>query len=221
MPIRINFLAEQHAAEDLRRRDPVKRVVWAASFLVALLVVWSVVLQARLMAASAAARDVEARYAQIRAQYQLVRTNHVMATNAQHRLAALDRLASERFLWANPLHALQYAIVNNIELTQLRGNHVFNITEGTPSITNSSGVVRGKPASARERIVLWLEARDYSEVPTDNFRIFQEALTNQPHFRTNLRRAELITRSPVQTAPGSSRPFVTFTLECEYPDRVR
>jgi hypothetical protein len=150
-----------------------------------------------------------------------VRTNHRLATNAQHKLAALDRLASERFLWATPLHTLQYAMVDQVQLTQLRGNHSYTLTEGTASITNSSGVVRGKPASARERIVLWLEARDYSDSPADTFRIFQERLMNQPYFQTNLKRAELITRSPVQTDQGSARSFVTFTIECEYPERMR
>lgn len=221
MPIRINFLAEQLVAEDLKRRDPVKRLLWVAGVLVGLLVLWSAVLQVRLMAASAAVRDVESRFAQIRAQYQSVRTNHSLATNAQHKLSALDQLASERFLWATPLHALQYAMVDNVQLIQLRGNHSYNLMEGTASITNSSGVVRGRPASARERIVLWIEARDYSDSPADTFRIFQEQLMNQPHFQTNLSRAELITRSPVQTEPGSARPFVTFTIECEYPERVR
>ena len=30
MPIRLNLLAEAQAAEDLRRRDPVKRALWLA-----------------------------------------------------------------------------------------------------------------------------------------------------------------------------------------------
>ena len=31
MPIRINLLAEQQAAEEARRRDPVKRALWVGS----------------------------------------------------------------------------------------------------------------------------------------------------------------------------------------------
>jgi hypothetical protein len=221
MPIRINFLAEQQAAEDLKRRDPVKRVAWIASALVATLVLWSAFSQARLMAASSAVRDVEARFAQIRAQYQLVRTNHMVLVDAESKLAALDRLAAERFLWAVPLHTLQYTMVEDVELTRIRGDQTFTLSGATPSVTNSSGVVRGKTASAREQIVLRLEGRDYSANPVANIRLYQEALTNQAYFRTAFSKAELVGLSPVQPEPGSSRQFVTFTIECQYPDRVR
>ena len=34
MPIRINLLAEAQAAEEMRRRDPVKRALWGASIVV-------------------------------------------------------------------------------------------------------------------------------------------------------------------------------------------
>jgi hypothetical protein len=221
MPIRINFLAEQHAAEDLKRRDPVKRVAWITGALVGALVLWSAFLQARLMAANSAVKDVESRFAQIRAQYQLVRTNHIIVTEAESKLTALNQLAAERFLWAVPLHTLQYAVVNDVELTQIRGAQTYTLAEGTPAVTNSTGVVPGKPASARERIILQIEGRDYSANPVANIRLYQEALTNQAYFRTAFTNAELAGLSPVQTEPESSRPFVTFTIECKYPDRVR
>src|SRR5512133_552686 len=53
MPIRINLLAEQQAAEEARRRDPVKRALWVGGGLVALMVVWIVLLQLRLASAKA------------------------------------------------------------------------------------------------------------------------------------------------------------------------
>ena len=37
MPIRINYLAEEQAAEDLRRRDPVKRNVMGAGAVIGLM----------------------------------------------------------------------------------------------------------------------------------------------------------------------------------------
>jgi hypothetical protein len=40
MPINLNLLAETQIAEDLRRRDPVKRAIYAGSFLVVLALVW-------------------------------------------------------------------------------------------------------------------------------------------------------------------------------------
>jgi hypothetical protein len=221
MPIRINLLAEQQAAEDIKRRDPVKRVTWVAGAIVAFLLLWTAFLQVRLTASRSAVDEVESRFAQIRAQYQLVRTNHFIAVDAENKLSSLDQLTAERFLWAAPLHTLQYSLVDDIELTQLRGNQTYVYSEATPSITNSSGVVRGKPATARERITLRIEGRDYSANSVLNVRKFQESLTNQAYFQAHLSKAELAGLSPVQSEPGTSRQFATFTIECQYPDRVR
>ncbi len=41
MAIRINLLAEAQEAEELRRRDPVKRALWGAGFLVFLVWLWT------------------------------------------------------------------------------------------------------------------------------------------------------------------------------------
>ena len=40
---RINLLAEAQAAEELRRRDPVKRATWLGAFLVAAILAWVMV----------------------------------------------------------------------------------------------------------------------------------------------------------------------------------
>jgi hypothetical protein len=224
MPIRINFLAEHQAAEEAKRRDPVKRAQLVGVSFVALLLLWAAVLQLRLMAANSRVADVAARYKQIEAQYRLVRTNYALATEAIGKLAALERLATNRFLWAPPLSALQYAVVQDVELNALRGRHSYTLTEATPAVTNSTGTIRARPATAREKIVLSIEARDFSENPGDHIRLFQDAIAENPYFKTNLQKAEMTGRSPVQTAPldrGSARPFVTFMIECQYPEQVR
>jgi len=45
MPIHINLLAEAQAAEELRRRDPVKRGIFLGASLVVLMLVWSGMIQ--------------------------------------------------------------------------------------------------------------------------------------------------------------------------------
>ena len=49
MPIRINLLAEAQAAEEMRRKDPVKRSIWVGSFLVFLVLLWGFSLQVKIM----------------------------------------------------------------------------------------------------------------------------------------------------------------------------
>ena len=52
MPIRINLLAEAQSAEDMRRRDPVKRVVAGGILLLAGMAVWSSTVQLKVMMAN-------------------------------------------------------------------------------------------------------------------------------------------------------------------------
>jgi hypothetical protein len=221
MPIRINFLAEHQAAEEAKRRDPAKRAQVMGVCLVLLLVVWAAVLQVKLMAASSVVADVEARYKQVEAPYQLVRTNYLRATDAIGKLAALRQLATNRFLWAPPLNALQYVVVEDVELNALRGRQNYLLTAATPAVTNSTGTIRAKLATARETVVLSIEARDFSVNPGDHIRLFQDAVTVHPYFKASLQKAEMTGRSPVQTEPGGGRSFVTFMIECQYPERVR
>ena len=63
MPIRINLLAEQLAAEEARRRDPVKRAFWAGGALVAVVIVWIISLQLRLVSAKAELSRYESKLA--------------------------------------------------------------------------------------------------------------------------------------------------------------
>ena len=111
MPIRINLLAEQQAADELRRRDPVKRATWVGSFLVGLLTFWSAYLQVRLMAATSEVNRYEAEYKKLESNFKKVSANMEAAAEADRKWAALQALATNRFLWANPLNALQFVMV--------------------------------------------------------------------------------------------------------------
>jgi len=59
MAIRLNLLAETQAAEELRRKDPVKRVGWIGALLIAIMLVWSSSLQlkAKLVNSQVAHKD--------------------------------------------------------------------------------------------------------------------------------------------------------------------
>jgi len=48
MPIRINLLAEAQAAEEMRRKDPVKRAIWIGGFVVFLTLLAALTLQLKI-----------------------------------------------------------------------------------------------------------------------------------------------------------------------------
>jgi len=224
MPIRINLLADQQAAEAMRRRDPVKRATWASGFLVGVMVFWSGYLQYRLMAAMRDVNRYESEWSKLESEYKKVTTNLSVAAEAERKWGALQSLATNRFLWATPLNALQFVMltVNDVQLTRLKTDQSYLIAPAIPPSTNTSGTIsHGRPGSSRERILLTLDAKDSSVRPGDQISKFQQAITNSPYFNTNLQKVELTQFSPIQEGDAGTRRFVTFTLECQYPDKAR
>ena len=226
MPIRINLLAEQQEAEEIRRRDPVKRALWIGGILVGALVVWGGRLQIQLMAATHEVSGIDSEWKRLEPSFKKVTANIEMVADAERKWAALQSLATNRFLWAAPLNSLQYVItkVDEVQVVRLKTEQSYVVTEGTKPATNlvDGTISRGRPAVSREKVVLAIDARDYSKNSGDQIFKFQEALNNNPYFKTNLQKTELMTRSPEMTDPNNqARHFVTFTIGCQYPEKTR
>src|SRR5437773_626305 len=163
MPIRINLLAEQQAADELRRRDPVKRATWVGGLLVGVLAVWSGYLQVRLMAATSEVNRYESEWKKLESAFKKVSANMEAAAEAERKWGALQSLATNRFLWANPLNALQFVMVsvNEVQITSLKTSQTYAITEALKPSTNTDGkLIRGKPGTSREKVTISLDGRD-------------------------------------------------------------
>ena len=222
MPIRLNLLAEQQDAEDQRRRDPVKRAIWIAGCVVGLLVVWAGYLQIKVVRANSKVTSVEAKFKQLEAKYNLVRTNQDQVVKINGKMTALQQLAAQRFLWGTPLSALQFAVVSNVQLVRLKTEQIYAVTDASKPVTNADGVVRATHAVAREKTLMKIDAKDFSVTPGDQIPRFLDALNNHPCFQTNLMKAELTGRTPPTTeASEPSKPFVLFTVDGQYPERTR
>ena len=119
MPISINLLAEAQIAEDLRRRDPVKRAIFAGAFIVALVLVWSSSLQLEAMIAENLAQ-VQIEMAARTNAWQNVLDNQKKVFDARAKLAALQQLSAARFLQGSFLNDLQQVNLNGVQLTRVR-----------------------------------------------------------------------------------------------------
>lgn len=224
MPIRINLLAEQQAAEELRRRDPVKRAMWVCGLIVGAVAVWSGYLQVKLMAAMREVNQYESQWRKIEPDYQKVSSNLTRMAEADHKWASLQSLATNRFLWGPQLNAIQYVMlsVEDVQITRLKTEQAYVVTEAVKPTTNQTGsIVHGRPGSAREKIVLTLDGKDSSKRPGDQVPRLQDAFINYPFFKTNLQKTEMTHRSPPQGGEAGTRPFVTFSIDCLYPERMR
>ena len=222
MPIRINLLAEAKAAEELRRHDPVKRVIFVGALAVALTLVWSSSLQLQTMLSKKEVSDRQTEIAARTNEFQHVLTDQKKITAAKEKLNALKKMTNSRFLEGNLLNALQKVTVDGVRLTRLKVDQDYFPAAGTPSQTNTNGVILGRPSTVTEKIVVWLDARDSSANPGDQVNKFKEAVASQSYFKATLNKTngvQLINLSAPQAVDGKT--CVLFTLKCNFPEYVR
>jgi hypothetical protein len=209
MPIRINLLAEAQAAEESRRRDPVKRIVVGGILALAGMLVWCSTLQLKVMMASRELSSVQIQFDSHTNDYQVAIANNAKIAAGVLKIAELKKMTNCRLLQGNLLNALQKVNVDNV---RLMGIHV-----------DQSYMSAGKPqSSVTEKIMVTLDARDYSANPGDQVAKFRDALAKQNYFQSMLIKTNgilLAAESPPQDDGGKS--YVSFTLQCLFPDQKR
>ena len=223
MPIRINLLAESQAAEELRRHDPVKRVLFAGALLVALMLVWSSSVQLEVMLAKRVITEQQNQIEVRTNEFSKVQSEQKSMAQLKDKLDALDKLARSRFLQGNLLNALQMINVDGVRLTRIRMNQSYTYNPGSKPRTSNGHTTPGQPASVTEKIDLSLDARDSSSSPGDQVNKFKEAVADNAFFKSILNRTngvQLVYLSPPQTSQDG-KPFVLFTLDCTFPEATR
>ena len=223
MPIRINLLAEARAAEDLRRRDPVKRTIWIGALLILAVLVWSSSLWLKTMMAKGELSGLEAGLHSRTNDFAQVLEKQRKLKEARMKMGALQQLATNRFLNGTLLNALQKVSTDNVQLTHISAEQVYLLTEGTKVTTNGNRAVAGKPATVTEKITLKLEAKDASPNPGDSVTKFKEALAGSPYFQESVGKTNGVRMIDlgIPTPDPSGRPYLLFTLECRYPEKKR
>ena len=225
MPIRINLLSEAQAAEEQRRKDPVKRAIIAAAGVVVLVGLWAGSLQLKLMSSKSDLVALDARWKGIAANYREAVDSQYLSMEAEQKLVALQQLTTNRFLWGNVLNAIQQTVngVDDLQMVRFKSEQVYLLTEGTPAKTNNARVTPGTPGSSTERIVITLDATDSSAQPGARVTKFKENIGTVPYFASALQKTNgvlLTSLSAPQISPGHN-PFVLFTLQCYFPEKVR
>lgn len=229
MPISINFLAEQQAQEELRRKDPVKRGYLVGAIVVGVMLSLYLFLQLKLWSAHSEVSIYDNKFKSIESRYRQAQTNKVQLDDAQLRLAAVEAFSRERTLWANALNSLQFAALENVPLMEFRMQQQWSLSAAVPMKTNANGTMASpaKPARSREISSLVLAAKDYGSrssgggEPGNQIDTYQSRLQNQPYFKTNVSAIRMKGRSQAQDEPGTKKRFVDFELECLFPEKER
>jgi hypothetical protein len=227
MPIRINLLAEAQAAEDLRRRDPVKRAIWIGGFLVCVTLLWCGKLQFDIWREGSTRSRLEKDWAMQEPKYKSLTAMREKADRLNSMADSLDRYTTNRFLWANVFNALQHSLVSDIQLTRVRGEHTYDYFKGESqtNVTASGTSVTRKPATATEKIRLVVDARDFNN-QDQNWTKYKESLTKYDFFKRHLSRESGFVLDGTQSAPMRDpsdpiREYVSFTLVAKFPEVKR
>ncbi len=226
MPIRINLLADAHAAEEDRRRDPVKRGTYIAAFVVFCVVLWAVTLQLKIIGAKSDLGSVDARWKSIEKGFQSTVEAQKTSMDVEQRLAALQQMSTNRFLWGNVLNAFQQTLgsVDGVQVVKLKTEQSYFIGEGTPARTNGTTFIPGKPPTSTERVSMTLEAMDAGPQPGRRVNPFRESIAAVPFFKENLSKTNgvmLLSRSAPQNSPNGDRTFVMFSLKATCLEKTR
>jgi hypothetical protein len=226
MPIRLNLLAEAQALEEERRNDPVKRAAFVGGLVVLLVGFCCGYLQMRVFFSRSDLNSLESRWSAIDKKYQAVVESQRQTLEAENRLASLNQLATNRFLWGNVLNAFQQvaADADGIQLARLRVEQVYAPIEAMPARTNKTVITPGRPAGAAERIVITLEALDTGTPAGNQVAQFKDIIATNSYFQSRLQKTNgllLTALSAPQVDPVRKNQFVTFTLQCNFPEKVR
>jgi hypothetical protein len=140
MPIRINLLAEEQAAEEMRRRDPIKRAIFAGAALVVLMLGWIGITQMNVMAARRELADHTARLKKVEEASKDVRSNQVVVSDLQSKAKALEKYSNNRFFWGTLLDAIQQTTVDNVRLMEIKSDQKYAGSEPQKFFTTNVSV---------------------------------------------------------------------------------
>ena len=225
MPIRLNLLAEQQAAEEMRRRDPVKRAAMAGGALVGIMAIWCGFGQLQVMKASNELNRAQSDWSSIEKKYQATLKSKASFEEQESKLNALHNLSTNRFLWALPLDAMQNVMVDNVQVIRFSAEQSYSQIEAVKTSTNhdTGRISPGKPGTSTEDIKVIIDGRDWGRPSEQNYARFQEAIQNNPYFKTNLAAngLSLLSLSPPAPDFETGRTNIGFSLQCMFLKRTR
>lgn len=216
MPIHINLLAETKAAEESRRRDPVKRSLFIGISITAIFIAWGMFVEVQVALVNAQVTGINQQVDAHTNNFQVATGNMRKISEAKNKIDALNKLQQARFLQGNLMDALQHATVDGVQLTRLR------LSQNYSTIQHE---IKGKPGPSLcvEDISLRLDARDFSANPGDQIGKFTDALAGNSYFQAMLGKTNTVhlVGTPSSLQGDGSDHYVTFSLECQFPTKTR
>ena len=223
MAIRINLLAEAQAAEETRRKNPVKLAIWIGSFVVELVLIFILKLQLDIMFSKKSLNAAEQSWKENNDKYKAVTNNIAKTAEMDRKLAALDRLATNRFYWAPVLNALQQTMIRDIQVIRVTGEQKYSKEEAKTTGTGANKVTI--PGAMVEKTSLYIDAKDF-DPNAQSYDKFKEAVSTYDFFGKLLgpRNAFILDgtlSAPTVDPTDPSKQFVVFKLAAHFVEAKR
>ena len=216
--IDLNLLADEVEAAELRRRDPVRWTVKSAIAVTLMLLLWTGWFLLQTMRADGELRRERAEWTSLEKAHKEAIATLKKVREVEQTVTPLEQHATNRFLWALPLNALQGASFDDIQLVGLRMEQTLTHLDPVKS-TNSAAT---QPAQTKEQMAITITAKNFADNQAEDK--FIEQIAALPYFKANLRKKEpvmLKNRLLRQVDPlDPTKTFTLFTIECVYPERV-
>jgi hypothetical protein len=136
--------------------------------------------------------------------------------------AALQQHATNRFLFAPMLNALQEVGLDDIQVVQLSVQQNLRYVAAAKGGKQSKERAAAKKAHVIEGISLSIQAKNFSDAKQSD--AFMDQIANQSYFQNSLRPVNPVTlksRTPRQVDPlDPSNVYTLFAIECVYPERI-
>jgi hypothetical protein len=219
MPLRINLLAEAQDVEEMRRKDPVKRAIAGGALIILSVFVWSSTIQFKIMSSRSELNNLDVTWKRLEKNYQVAVDTKRKVLDAEEKLGALQQLTTNRVLWGTTLNAFQQTLngIDDVRVTRIK-------TEQSYTVSDEVKGRAAKVATATERVAITIDAVDASAQPGSKINSFKAGIANEPYFQKTLHKTNgvtLLSFSPPQLDGGGHSPFVKFSLQCLFPDKVR
>jgi hypothetical protein len=223
MPIRLNLLAEARALEEERRRDPVKRALWVAGGIAVLMGLVAAYLQLQIYLAKAQVSSQSNQLSALTQKFDALKLKQDQLVVIQEKFAALDRLHTNRFLWANVLNALPQCSVRDIQVTALHCDTTLKLVELPPKPGAKITKVTKPEVQSVMRLGVQIDAKDYGPNPGDQVTKYKQAIYSNAYFHAALGATNEITLRSL-SAPTvdsvSGKGVVMFSFDCKFPDKI-
>lgn len=220
--IQINFLAEEIAMAQSRRRDPFRMGCKAAALLILLMVSWAGWLS---FSSNRAVMVLKAREPELNSTAQISRDTTLWgkkAGEAENRAAAMEQHSTNRFRAGPLLEALSHTTLEDIQVVHVSFREQVIHVPATRGATNGSQITPGKRGHTLERLVLSVQAKNTGDAAAEDR--FIEKNSSHPYFQQYLSTENPIVlraRVPRQVDPlDASKTFTLFTIDYVFQQRI-